>query len=108
MKAVLSDPCLVSLAEGRNPRRVAAHVGRLKRQHSRNRTGCVGISIVRSASNRRDGTVISYFSVHARKTNGKARNRKFSITRLGRQEAWRRALKFRAAHEVATFGRRAS
>lgn len=77
-----------------------SHRGETLRSHSRNRTGCVGISFVRSASNRRDGTVISYFSVHARKPNGSARNRKFSITRLGRPEAWRRALKFRADHEV--------
>ena len=72
-----------------------------------NRTGCIGISIVRSASNRRDGTVLTYFSVHARKPDGRARNRKFSITRLGRPEAWRRALKFRAEHEVAVAKRRA-
>ncbi len=54
---------------------------------------------MRSASNRRDGTVLTYFSAHARKANGKASNRKFCIEVLGRQEAWRRALKFRAQHE---------
>lgn len=69
-------------------------------RYSRNQTGCVGISIVRSASGRRDGTVLTYFSAHARKPDGKARNRKFCISTLGRPEAWRRALKFRAGHEL--------
>lgn len=74
--------------------------GKLLSRYSRNQTGCVGISIVRSASGRRDGTVLTYFSAHARKPNGKARNRKFCVETLGRHEAWRRALKFRAAHEL--------
>jgi hypothetical protein len=73
--------------------------GKSLSRNARSQTGCVGISIVRSASGRRDGTVLTYFSVHARKTNGKASNRKFCVETLGRQEAWRRALKFRAEHE---------
>ena len=82
--------------------------GRTLAHHARNQTGCVGISIVRSASNRRDGTVPTYFSVHARLTsgsNGRRRNRKFCIEVLGRSEAWRRALRCRAAHELALVGR---
>lgn len=73
-------------------------------RHALNRTGCVGISIVRSASGRRDGTVKTYFSVHARKPDGRATNRKFCVESFGRQEAWRRALRFRAEHELAAKG----
>lgn len=79
--------------------------GKTLAHHALNQTGCVGISIVRSASGRRDGTVLTYFSVHARKSDGKARNRKFCVETLGRKEAWRRALRFRAAHELAVTGR---
>jgi hypothetical protein len=71
-------------------------------RHALNRTGCVGISIVRSASNRRDGTTLTYFSVHMRLTRGlkgKRQNRKFCVDTLGRDEAWRRALKCRADYE---------
>lgn len=81
----------------------ALNDGRIHERNARNQTGCVGISIVRSASGRRDGTVLTYFSAHARLTsgrNGRRVNRKFCINSLGRQEAWRRALKFRAKHEV--------
>jgi hypothetical protein len=80
--------------------------GTVRSHYSLNQTGCVGISVVRSASGRRDGTMQTYFSVHARKANGKARNRKFCTSTLGRPEAWRRALKFRAQHETEVRGRR--
>lgn len=76
--------------------------GRLRAVYARNQTGCIGISIVRSASGRRDGTVLTYFSVHARLTSGqkgRRRNRKFCVNTLGREEAWRRALRCRAQHE---------
>jgi len=77
--------------------------GAIAARHALNQTGCVGISIVRSAANRRDGTVQLFFSVHARLTsgpNGRKRNRKFCISTLGREEAWRRALRYRAQHEL--------
>jgi hypothetical protein len=75
--------------------------GKTLSRQSRNRTGCVGISHIRTTKKRRDGTLRSFFSVHARKPDGRAHNRKFCIETLGRHEAWRRALKFRAEHEVA-------
>jgi hypothetical protein len=84
---------------------VKTNSGYIRTNYSRNRTGCVGISIVRSASGRRDGTVLTYFSAHARLTSGQRGrrvNRKFCIETLGRHEAWRRALKFRADHELKT------
>jgi hypothetical protein len=87
---------------------VNANAGKIRTVYSRNQTGCVGISVVRSASGRRDGTMLTYFSAHARLTSGrKGRrvNRKFCVETLGRQEAWRRALKFRAQHERAVVGR---
>jgi hypothetical protein len=61
--------------------------GTLCSRDRRNRTGCVGISIVRTGGHR-------FFAAHAGGTN-----RKFNIDSLGKEEAWRRALRYRAEYE---------
>ncbi len=68
--------------------------GVLLKGDRRNRTGVVGISLVRTANGKRDGRARSFYSAHAGGTN-----RKFSIEQLGVAEAFRRAVEFRAAHE---------
>jgi hypothetical protein len=69
-------------------------IGTLCTRDRRNRTGCVGISIVRTHIP--SGRVCRFFAVHL----GIAGNRKFNIDTLGRNEAWRRALKLRAGYEL--------
>ncbi|GEM_PF-5324673 len=65
--------------------------GTLCSRDRRNRTGCVGISLVTTKVH---GHESLFFAAHAGGTN-----RKFRIDTLGREEAWRRALQFRAAFE---------
>lgn len=91
----------------RGPGKAHHNRARLLQRHSRNRTACVGISLVTTASNRRDGTAQRFFSVHCRGADGRARNRKFCIETLGREEAWRRAVACRAAHERGVMARTA-
>ena len=76
-------------------------------RNARNRTGCAGIAFVTTASNRRDGTVQHFYSVHRRRADGRPSNRKFCLETLGRAEAWRRALRCRAEHEAQTAARAA-
>lgn len=77
-----------------------SHRGCVLKTYSRTQTGVVGISVVRSASNRRDGTLQVFFSVHLRRPDGRKMNRKFCVSTLGKVEAWRRAVRFRAVHEL--------
>lgn len=83
----------------------AARAPRLREQVERrnkaNRTGCVGISFFATRSSRRDGTLQHFFSVHMRLPGGRKRNCRFCIDTLGKSEAWRRALRTRAAHELS-------
>ena len=58
-----------------------------------------GISVVRSTNMRRDGRQRLYFSVCMTQGTAHRRNRKFSIDQLGKQEAWRRAVRCRAEFE---------
>jgi hypothetical protein len=62
-------------------------------------TGVRGISVVRSLNMRKDGRVRLYFSVCMTRGAARRRNRKFSIDRLGKAEAWRRAVRCRAEFE---------
>lgn len=71
-----------------------------ERRSKRQPTGVVGISCFASRSHRRDGTVQRFFSVFT-KRNGRRASRNFCIDTLGREEAWRRALRERAEHERA-------
>jgi hypothetical protein len=67
-------------------------------RYSRTQTGVVGISVVRTMKRHRTAERV-YFSVHCRRPDGRKMNRKFCVSTLGKIEAWRRALKFRADHE---------
>ena len=58
-----------------------------------------GISVVRSLNQRKDGRARLYFSVCMTQGAARRRNRKFSIDRLGKEEAWRRAVRCRATFE---------
>lgn len=60
-------------------------------------TGVVGISIVRTRKKHKSA-LRSYFSVYHRTSDGKPHNRLFCMDTLGRAEAWRRALRYRALH----------
>ena len=66
------------------------HLRVVRQRYPSNRTGCVGISYSRARTGRH-----SYFVVNLGRTNRKVR-----IETLGRHEAWRRALKLRATHEL--------
>jgi hypothetical protein len=66
------------------------HLRVVRTRHARNTTGVVGISLTRTAGRR-------YYAVQL----GSRSVRKFNITTLGHAEAWRRALRARAAHETA-------
>jgi hypothetical protein len=68
--------------------------GSIRHRDRRNKTGCVGISLVRTKLP--SGRRCRFFAAHLGKTN-----RKFNIDTLGRQEAWRRALRLRADYEKA-------
>ena len=68
--------------------------GALCTRDKRNKTGCVGISLVRT--NVPSGRVYRFYSVHFAGTN-----RKFNIDLLGKKEAWRRACELRAEFELA-------
>jgi hypothetical protein len=72
-------------------------IGTLCARDRRNKTGCVGISIVRTRITS-SGRLCRFFAVHL----GVRGNRKFNIDTLGRNEAWRRALQLRAEHEKKT------
>lgn len=61
-------------------------------QRKDNRTGCPGISYVRLSTRRE-----SFFAACV----GAHRSLRFRIETLGRDEAWRRALRARAAYELA-------
>jgi aspartate aminotransferase-like enzyme len=65
------------------------HLRAVRREHRRNRTGCVGISISRSARGK------TYYVANLGSTN-----RRFCIETLGRAEAFKRALQARAKHEL--------
>ncbi len=69
--------------------------GTLCAREKRNRTGCIGISLVVTANGKPHGCKRKFFAVHAGGTN-----RKFCVDTLGREEAWRRAVKFRADYEI--------
>lgn len=77
----------------KRPRHAGRQPGTLNRRDRRSRTGCVGVSYVETR-NRPDGPLRRFFSAHAGGTN-----RKYCLDTLGKQEAWRRALKFRATYE---------
>lgn len=59
----------------------------------RGKTGVVGVCLVNTAGRR-------YFSAHVRSEGGKVRSRRFNIDALGKEEAWRQALKARAEYEI--------
>ena len=59
----------------------------------RNKTGVIGVCLVRTRLTS-SGRACRFSAAHAGATN-----RKFNIDTLGREEAWRRALKFRADYE---------
>jgi len=65
----------------------------IQQQHNKNRTGVVGISMVTINHRVRIGTR-RYFSVRCGKSV-----RRFCLETLGKQEAWRRAVRHRAAYE---------
>lgn len=78
------------------------NLGALHRQERRDKrrgTGVPGISVLRTATNRRDGTVQVYFVAHIWSAAGKVLKRRHCLDTLGKEEAWRRALRDRAAHE---------
>lgn len=66
------------------------HLRALRGKHARNKTGVVGISVSRRASDGRHEIYVNLGKHH----------RRFCIETLGRKEAWRRALQLRAAHEL--------
>lgn len=68
------------------------HLIQVRQRFARNRTGCPGISYGQQRRHNRD---YEFFYVNLGKTH-----RRFNITTLGREEAWRRALKLRAEHEA--------
>jgi hypothetical protein len=72
-----------------------------ERRDKRRGTGVVGVSVLRTATNRRDGTMQTYFVASIRNAQGRPLKRRHCISTLGREEAWRRALRDRAAHERA-------
>ena len=73
------------------------HLRALRMRHARNRTGCPGISFGVSRVRRRDGSVrVRHFFYVSLGSAWK----KFCIEALGRNEAWRRALKLRAEWET--------
>lgn len=76
---------------GRWERVQGPHLRVVRRRHARNRTGCPGISF---SVERHGRKTYEYFYVNLGR-----RNRRFNITALGREEAWRRALTLRAEHE---------
>ncbi len=78
-------------------RRSGRQVGSLCRGDRRSRTGCVGVSVVVTTNAK--GRVRRFFSAHVGGTN-----RKFCIDTLGKQEAWRRALRLRARYEARVLG----
>lgn len=84
------------LAGGKWLRVCGPHLRAVRNQHKRNRTGCPGISMGTTRMRRADGTYRrrSFFYVNLGKSS-----RKFCIESLGREEAWRRAVKLRADHE---------
>lgn len=67
-------------------------VGTLNTRDRRSRTGCVGVSYVETT--RKGGKMRCFFSAHAGGTN-----RKYCLDTLGKQEAWRRAVRYRAQYE---------
>jgi len=71
------------------------HLKTVRTKFSRNTTGVPGISLSRIACNA-GGKKYLYFYVQL----GRA-TRRFNITTLGKSEAWRRALKCRADHELS-------
>src|SRR4051812_31330573 len=62
------------------------HLRVVRRGYRKNRTGCVGISFSKSGNGR-----CTYFIVNLGRSN-----RRIRIETLGREEAWRRAVKLRA------------
>ena len=75
--------------------------GALCHRDRRSRTGCVGVSYVETANGKAHGRTRRFFAAHAGGTN-----RKFCIDTLGKQEAWRRALRYRATYELTVRGER--
>lgn len=72
------------------------HMRAVRRTYKRNHTGCPGISLSTSRSRRADGSFRTrhYYYVNLGKTH-----RKFCLESIGREEAWRRAVRLRAEHE---------
>lgn len=66
----------------------------LQKSNRRNKTGVVGISVLRQRGHD-SRRVHTYFSV----SRGVGRYRKFNVDTLGKEEAWRRALRCRAEFE---------
>jgi hypothetical protein len=71
----------------------------IERATKRQPTGVPGISFFRSAANRRDGTVQSFFSVFTITAAGRRRTTRLCLDTMGRAAAWARALALRAAYE---------
>jgi hypothetical protein len=78
--------------DGRWLRVQGPHLRAVRSRHARNRTGCPGVSF---SVERRGRKTYQFFYVNLGR-----RNRRFNITTLGREEAWRRAIKLRAEHEA--------
>lgn len=78
--------------DGRWERVQGPHLRAVRRRQARNRTGCPGISFGVETRGRR---TYQFFYVNLGR-----RSRRFNITILGREEAWRRALMLRAEHET--------
>jgi len=75
---------------------VGPHKIALRSKDRRNKTGCVGISetVIQARKNGRVSCK-RYFYVQLGR-----QSRRFNIDALGRAEAWRRALRLRARHEI--------
>lgn len=76
------------------PHRLESREKSTKRQP----TGVPGISFFRTASNRRDGTVQSFFSVFTIAA-GRRRTTRICLDTMGRPAAWAKALRLRADYE---------
>jgi hypothetical protein len=80
--------------------RTTYSLNRREKSNKRISTGVPGISFSRTASNRRDGTVQSFFCALVKYADGRPRRHRFCLDTLGRTEAWRRAVAARAAYEL--------
>jgi hypothetical protein len=78
------------------------NISRPQSKHRRCRTGCVGVCLRSKTIRRKDGVRTRfYFQAVVGAATGRRRWLQFRVDTLGRQEAFRRAVRARAEYETA-------